>query len=101
MQATPCHFNAILLTLLFALRFLCFPFLDHCLRRRQPGDGHTKRRRADVVHAHFVAEPDAWRISTVLAADTDFQLRTHGASALSCPPNQERYAVDIESLKWI
>src|ERR1700722_9703587 len=101
MQAAPSVLPAILLALLLALRLLCFSFLNYCLRRCQPCDWHTERRRADVVHAYFVAELDAWRISTMFAADTDLQLRANGTSAFSRPTNQKPNAVDVQSLEWI
>jgi hypothetical protein len=62
---------ALLFLALFAVRLFGRTFFDYGLRRRQPGNRDTERRRAHVVHLHFVAELYAGRISSMFAADSD------------------------------
>src|ERR1700674_4819312 len=50
-QATSLHF-ALLHTAGLPGRAL----FDHGLRRREPRDRNPKRRRADIIHLHFVTE---------------------------------------------
>src|SRR5580700_9132515 len=74
--------------LLLAARLLGRALFNHGLRRCEPRDWNPERRRADVIHLHFVTELYAGRISAVLAADSNFQFRTNRSPPLNPPADQ-------------
>src|SRR5438067_729623 len=76
-------------------------FLQHRLRRCEPGDGHAVRRAADVVEAEPVAELDRLRVAAVLAADAELDRRLHLAPALDGDAHQLTDAFLVERLEWV
>ena len=72
-----------LLVLSQALTRLLAGVLDRSLSSGQTCDRHTEGRAADIVQTNLVAELDAGRISTVLAADAQTQVGT-GLTAIMC-----------------
>ena len=72
-----------LFVLFQALTQLLAGVLDRSLSSGQTCDRHTEGRAADIVQTNLVAELDAGRISTVLAADAQTQVGT-GLTAIMC-----------------
>ena len=48
---------------------------DGSLRGSQAGDRHAIRRTGNVVHSDAITELDRARLTTVLAADSDLEIR--------------------------
>ena len=66
------------------------------LRRRQPGDRHSKRRARDIVEPELVAERDRGRIAAVLAADPELEVRPRLASAIDADAHELADAIAID-----
>ena len=60
--------------------FLLSSILDGCLCRRQSGDGHSEGGTRDVIESDFVAEVHGGGISSLFAADAQFQIGAYGSS---------------------
>jgi len=58
------------------------------VRCRQSGDRHPIRRTGDIVETDLVAEDDAGRLAAMLAADTEFDLRSGLASFVAAHLDQ-------------
>src|SRR5262245_32983221 len=58
------------------------------VRRGESSDGHAERRAGDVVEAASMAEGDRTRVTAVLTADTDLQLRLCATAALDGDPHE-------------
>src|SRR5665647_1277781 len=67
-------------------------FLQYGLRRREPRERDAVRRAAHVVEPEPVAELDRARLSSVLAADAELDVRLGAAAALGrvLPPARAR-----------
>src|SRR6266849_326323 len=83
---------------------LFFPALllfYHGLGRGEAGNRNAERRGADVIHAHAMAELDAFGFSAVLAANSDLELGACRAPTLDAPLNQHADARDVYGLEWV
>src|SRR5213594_1395054 len=74
---------------------------DHRLRRCQSRDRHTVRRTAHIVESHLITKLDRWRIAAVLAADSDFELRTGGPALLHAGPHKRPNTFTIQFLERV
>src|ERR1700691_4939675 len=76
-------------------------FFQNRLRGGQLRYRNAKRGRAHVVHADLVAEPHAFRVSAVLAANADFELGASLSAALDAHFNELADAFDIQALERV
>src|SRR5881628_200594 len=74
---------------------------DHRLRRCQSRDRHTVRRTAHIVESHLITKLDRWGIAAVLAADSDFELRTGGPALLHAGPHKRPNTFTIQFLERV
>src|SRR5437870_8590485 len=71
------------------------------LRGREAREWDAVRRARHVVQAELVAERDALRLASVLAADAELELGLRAAAALDRDPHQVADAADVERLERV
>ena len=76
-------------------------FLYCSLRRSQSGNRHTERRAAYIIQAYFVAEFYRRWLTTMLAANTAFQIGTNGTTLFCCHTYKLTYTILVEYLERI
>ena len=69
---------------------------NRCLRCSQSGDGNAERGTGYIVQADAVAEFDGGRISAMLAADAQLNVRTGAASLFRRHADELSHAVLIQ-----
>src|SRR5438477_1755735 len=70
---------------LFSFFLLLIPLASRqsCLRSSQPCNGNAEGRTADIIQPDHVEELDAIGIASMLATDTQFQVRVRFATLLN------------------
>src|SRR5262245_65193702 len=71
------------------------------LRRGQTSDGHAERGGADVIQTHLFEEVNRRRITPVLAADAELQIRPSSPPELYARPNDCSHALHVDRGKRI
>src|SRR5262245_17238233 len=69
---------------------------EGCLRRREARDGHAEGRAGDVIEADLPEEADGLRVTPVLSADPELDLRACLPAALARELDQRADAHGVD-----
>src|SRR5262245_36982781 len=67
----------------------------------EAGDRDTEGRAGDVVEPELVTESDRGRIATVLAADSELELRACGAALLGRDAHERSDTLPVDALERV
>ena len=75
--------------------------VDSGMSSGKAGYWDTERRAGDVIESHVVAEPDGFRLATMLTADTKLKRRSNSSSVFDCNADEPPNTTIVEHLEWI